>query len=88
MTMSHISRTLLVTSSRLQNVVKVLGVKWKPLEDQLVCDLSALLHDIASVKLNLSRGKSLDSLRGSMTLYPVTIQFKIFFQDICAARLK
>ena len=30
--------------------VKVLGVKWKPLDDQLVCDLSSLLHDIIATK--------------------------------------
>ena len=69
--------------------VKVLGVKWKPSEDELVFDLSALLHDIAAIKPTKRNiiGLSARIYDPLGILSPVTVQFKMLFQDICAAKL-
>ncbi|KAL5491930.1 hypothetical protein EMCRGX_G017306 [Ephydatia muelleri] len=67
----------------------MLGVKWKPSEDELVFDLSALLHDIAAIKPTKRNiiGLSARIYDPLGILSPVTVQFKMLFQDICAAKL-
>ena len=69
--------------------VKVLGVKWKPLDDQLVCDLSSLVQGAVSMKPTKRNiiGLSARFYDPLGFLSPVTVQFKMLFQDVCAARL-
>ena len=69
--------------------MKVLGVMWKPLDDQLVCDLSSLFRDITAMKPTKRNviGLSARFYDPLGLLSPVTVQFKMLFQDVCAARL-
>ena len=73
----------------LPECVKVLGVKWKPAEDVLVCDLSDLykvavtMHPTKRNVIGLS-ARVYDPMG---ILSPWTVCFKLLFQDICAARL-
>ncbi|KAL5516728.1 hypothetical protein EMCRGX_G002134 [Ephydatia muelleri] len=69
--------------------VKILGVRWKPTDDQIVSDLSALLDSIADImptKRNII-GLSARVYDPLGLLSPITVCFKIMFQDICAARI-
>ena len=73
----------------LPECVKVLGVKWKPAEDVLVCDLGDLykvavtMHPTKRNVIGLS-ARVYDPMG---ILSPWTVCFKLLFQDICAARL-
>ena len=68
--------------------MKLLGVKWKPLDDQLVCDLSSL-RDITAMKPTKRNviGLSARIYDPLGLLSPITVQFKMPFQDGCVARL-
>ena len=67
----------------------MLGVKWKPLDDQLVCGLSSLLRDITAMKRTKGNVIGLSArIYDPLGLFsPITVQFKMLFQDVCAARL-
>ena len=69
--------------------VKVLGIKWRPMDDQLVGDLSTLLSVISEIKPTKRNiiGLSARIYDPLGFLSPVMIHFKMMFQDICAARL-
>ena len=68
---------------------KVLGVSWRPIEDQLVFDLS----NVASHVRELEPTKR--NIVGIATRFydplgfvsPITIQFKMLFQDLCLNRV-
>ena len=69
--------------------VKLLGVKWRPADDILIFDLSNL-HSIAIMAESTKRkviglcARFYDPL-GFVS--PVTVCFKMLFQDICTAKL-
>ena len=69
--------------------VKVLGIKWRPMDDQLVGDLSTLLSIISETKPTKRNiiGLSARIYDPLGFLSPVMIHFKMMFQDMCAARL-
>ena len=59
------------------------------MDDQLVCDLSSLVQGAVSMK---PTKRSIIGLSARFYdplgfLSPVTFQFKMLFQDVCAARL-
>ena len=69
--------------------VKVLGVKWRPADDVLIFDLSNL-HSIATMAEPTKRNVIGLCARFHNPLgfvSPVTVHFKMLFQDICAAKL-
>ena len=73
----------------LPECVKVLGVKWKPAEDVLVCDIgkfykvAVTMHPTKRNVIGLS-ARVYDPMG---ILSPSTVCSKLLFQDICAARL-
>ena len=73
----------------LPECVTVLGVKWKPAEDVLVCDLNDLykvavtMHPTKRNVIGLS-ARVYDPMG---ILSPWTVCFKLLFQNICAVRL-
>ena len=88
MTTNHTPRTLWEKDD-LSECVKVWGVKWKPAEDVLVCDIGDLykvavtMHPTKRNVIGLS-ARVYDPVG---ILSPWTVCFKLLFQDICAARL-
>ena len=73
----------------LPECVKVLGVKWKPTEDILVCDIGDLYKvavNMVPTKRNVI-GLSARVYDPMGILSPWTVCFKLLFQDICAAKL-
>eukprot|EP00731_Ephydatia_muelleri_P005900 Em0003g148a len=73
----------------LPECVKVLGVKWKPTEDILVCDIGDLYKvavNMVPTKRNVI-GLSARVYDPMGILSPWTVFFKLLFQDICAAKL-
>eukprot|EP00731_Ephydatia_muelleri_P007453 Em0003g1701a len=73
----------------LPEYVKVLGVKWKPTEDILVCDIGDLYKvavNMVPTKRNVI-GLSARVYDPMGILSPWTVCFKLLFQDICAAKL-
>ena len=70
--------------------VKVLGVKWRPVDDRLLVDISGLcsiVDGMMPTKRNIIglSARIYDPL-GLLSL--VTVCFKMLFQDICAAKLE
>lgn len=68
---------------------KVLGVRWRPSDDCLVFDVSAIVETASTLeptKRNVisTIGKFFDPL-GFLT--PVTIRFKVFFQKLCGHKV-
>ena len=70
--------------------VKVLGVKWRPVDDRLLVDISGLcsiVDGMMPTKRNII-GLSARIYDPLGILSPVTVCFKMLFQDICAAKLE
>ena len=69
---------------------KVLGVRWNVSSDQIVLNLD----EVASISITLEPTKrNIVSLVGKIFdplgfLSPVVIRFKIFFQELCEAKLE
>ena len=64
---------------------KVLGVRWNPMKDALIFDLTAIanfVRDLEPTKRNVVSvaAKFYDPFR---FLSPVVIEFKLFFQELC-----
>ena len=64
---------------------KVLGVRWNPMKDALIFDLTAIANfarDLEPTKRNVVSvaSKFYDPFR---FLSPVVIEFKLFFQELC-----
>ena len=69
--------------------IKVLGVKWKPMDDTLICDLSNLYQAASELKPTKRNviGLSARVYDPLGFLSPLTVCFKLLFQDICVAKL-
>eukprot|EP00731_Ephydatia_muelleri_P035515 Em0131g2a len=69
--------------------VKVLGVKWKPVDDALICDLSNLYKAASELKPTKRNviGLSARVYDPLGFLSPLTVCFKLLFQDICVVKL-
>lgn len=68
---------------------KILGVSWQYLEDQLVFDLSAIVHVMREMEPTKRHIVSIatrfyDPL-GFVS--PITVKFKMFFQELCSAKV-
>jgi hypothetical protein len=68
---------------------RVLGVLWNPTEDQLVFDITPVIDILA--KLNPTKrnvvGASARIHDPLGVLSPITVRFKIFFQQLCSVKL-
>ena len=69
--------------------IKVLGLKWKPMDDSLICDLSNLYQAASELKPTKRNviGLSARVYDPLGFLSPLTVCFKLLFQDICVAKL-
>ena len=85
------SKSVLGASTKIETgEQKVLGVRWRTSSDQFTFSfdtISRLAHELEPTKRNVVSitGKFFDPF-GFVS--PVVIQFKIFFQDICQAKLE
>lgn len=76
-------------SSEGSNSLKVLGVQWNYKEDKIICDIEhicKLARDLEPTKRNVV-GLATRFYDPFGLLSPVTVQFKILFQELCAHKL-
>ena len=84
------TKLTLGTTQKVHNgETKILGVKWNPSTDNLIIDFS----NVASQVVNLEPTKR-HVMGAASRLYdplgfasPVTIRFKVLFQELCEAKL-
>ena len=69
----------------LQGEHKVLGVSWRPIEDQLIFDLSNVashVRELDPTKRSIV-GVAIRFYNPLGSLSPITIRFKMLFQELC-----
>ena len=68
---------------------KVLGVPWNPSNDEMIFDITPVVQSLEALEPTKRRvvGTATRVYDPMGILSPITIQFKLFFQSLCSAKL-